>query len=105
MRCTLAAFLQSCALLLVRADQWRLKESCELNRKVSPSSPLPPQSSAASSTKPIRLQNSETTTEGFSLRWNGSSAGVNSDTPVCVLLIRLLLSGLLISHYQSVSSV
>lgn len=66
MRCTLVAFLQSCALLLVRADQWRLKESCVLNRKVSPSSPLPPQCPAASSTKPIRLQTSETITEGFS---------------------------------------
>lgn len=36
MRGTLAAFLQSCLILLVRADQWRLKDSaaCELNRKV-----------------------------------------------------------------------
>lgn len=35
MRGTLTAFLQSCVILLVRADLWRLKESCELNRKVS----------------------------------------------------------------------
>ncbi|KAM9735129.1 metalloprotease TIKI1 [Menidia menidia] len=35
MRGTLGAFVQSCLILLVRADQWRLKESanCELNRK------------------------------------------------------------------------
>lgn len=37
MRGTAGAFLQSCLILLVRADQWRLKDSadCELNRKVS----------------------------------------------------------------------
>lgn len=37
MRGTLGAFIQSCLILLVRADQWRLKDSasCELNRKVS----------------------------------------------------------------------
>lgn len=37
MRGTLGAFIQSCVILLVRADQWRLKDSanCELNRKVS----------------------------------------------------------------------
>ncbi|TKS84693.1 Metalloprotease TIKI1 [Collichthys lucidus] len=35
MRGTLGAFIQSCVILLVRADQWRLKDSanCELNRK------------------------------------------------------------------------
>ncbi|XP_072228181.1 metalloprotease TIKI1 [Leuresthes tenuis] len=35
MRGTLSAFMQSCLILLVRADQWRLKDSanCELNRK------------------------------------------------------------------------
>ncbi|XP_063336772.1 metalloprotease TIKI1 [Pelmatolapia mariae] len=35
MRGTLGAFIQSCLILLVRADQWRLKDSasCELNRK------------------------------------------------------------------------
>ncbi|KAF3702182.1 Metalloprotease TIKI1 [Channa argus] len=35
MRGTLCAFIQSCLLLLVRGDQWRLKESsnCELNKK------------------------------------------------------------------------
>lgn len=37
MRGTLGAFIQSCVILLVRADQWRLKDSanCELNKKVS----------------------------------------------------------------------
>lgn len=37
MRGTLGAFIQSCLILLVRADQWRLKDSanCELHRKVS----------------------------------------------------------------------
>lgn len=37
MRGTAGAFLQSCLILLVRADQWRLKDSagCDLNRKVS----------------------------------------------------------------------
>ncbi|XP_043951748.1 metalloprotease TIKI1 [Gambusia affinis] len=35
MQGTLGAFIQSCLILLVRADQWRLKDSssCELNRK------------------------------------------------------------------------
>lgn len=35
MRGTLGAFIQSCVILLVRADQWRLKDSanCELNKK------------------------------------------------------------------------
>ncbi|XP_010791540.1 metalloprotease TIKI1 [Notothenia coriiceps] len=35
MRGTLGAFIQSCLILLVRADQWRLKDSanCELNKK------------------------------------------------------------------------
>lgn len=35
MRGTLGAFIQSCVILLVRADQWRLTESssCELNKK------------------------------------------------------------------------
>ncbi|KAM8829158.1 metalloprotease TIKI1 isoform 2-T2 [Spinachia spinachia] len=35
MRGTLCAFIQSCVMLLVRADQWRLKGSddCELNKK------------------------------------------------------------------------
>ncbi|XP_037341510.2 metalloprotease TIKI1 isoform X2 [Pungitius pungitius] len=35
MRGTLCAFIQSCVILLVRADQWRLKDSdnCELNKK------------------------------------------------------------------------
>ncbi|TNN71451.1 Metalloprotease TIKI1 [Liparis tanakae] len=35
MRGSLGAFIQSCVILLVRADQWRLKDSddCELNKK------------------------------------------------------------------------
>lgn len=42
MRGTLSALTHFCVILLVRADQWRLKDShnCELHRKVSDSTAL-----------------------------------------------------------------
>lgn len=41
MRGAAGALLQSCLVLLVRADQWRLQEAgtCDLNRKVSGGAP------------------------------------------------------------------